>query len=72
MRNASGSAGAATRVRRGRRADPRRRVGTQGELPLEKANDNGWELLVRHRSHPDATEGPAAFLEKRAPRWADE
>ena len=42
------------------------------ELPLEKANDNGWELLVRHRSHPDATEGPAAFLEKRAPRWADE
>jgi enoyl-CoA hydratase/carnithine racemase len=31
--------------------------------------DLGWELIRRHRSHPDATEGPTAFLEKRAPRW---
>jgi enoyl-CoA hydratase/carnithine racemase len=41
------------------------------ELPLAKAYDNGWELLVRHRAHPDAAEGPAAFLEKREPNWAD-
>lgn len=32
--------------------------------------DLGWELIRRHWSHPDASEGPAAFLEKRAPRWA--
>jgi enoyl-CoA hydratase/carnithine racemase len=31
--------------------------------------DLGWELIRRHRSHPDATEGPAAFLEKRVPDW---
>lgn len=31
--------------------------------------DLGWELIRRHRSHPDATEGPTAFLEKRAPQW---
>lgn len=35
--------------------------------------DLGWELIQRHRAHPDAHEGPAAFIEKRAPRWsADE
>jgi enoyl-CoA hydratase/carnithine racemase len=32
--------------------------------------DLGWELIRRHRSHPDATEGPAAFLAKRAPMWS--
>lgn len=31
--------------------------------------DLGWELIQRHWSHPDATEGPVAFQEKRAPRW---
>jgi enoyl-CoA hydratase/carnithine racemase len=33
--------------------------------------DLGWELIRRHWAHPDAAEGPAAFLEKRAPRWSD-
>lgn len=33
--------------------------------------DLGWELIRRHRSHPDATEGPRAFLEKRDPRWSE-
>lgn len=41
------------------------------EMPLAEAYENGWDILVRHRAHPDAKEGPAAFLEKRAPRWAD-
>jgi enoyl-CoA hydratase/carnithine racemase len=31
--------------------------------------DLGWELIRRHRQHPDATEGPRAFLDKRDPRW---
>ncbi|MET7400735.1 enoyl-CoA hydratase-related protein [Dactylosporangium sp. NPDC005572] len=31
--------------------------------------DLGWELIRRHRAHPDATEGPAAFLAKRDPEW---
>ena len=39
------------------------------ELPLSKAYENGFEILVRHRAHPDAVEGPAAFMEKRAPVW---
>jgi enoyl-CoA hydratase/carnithine racemase len=34
--------------------------------------DLGWELVRRHRAHPDATEGPQAFLEKRIPRWSTE
>jgi enoyl-CoA hydratase/carnithine racemase len=34
--------------------------------------DLGWELVRRHRAHPDSTEGPAAFLEKRTPTWTPE
>lgn len=33
--------------------------------------DDAWSVVHRHFSHPDATEGPLAFVEKRAPRWAD-
>lgn len=33
--------------------------------------DLGWELVQRHWAHPDAKEGPAAFVEKREPRWQD-
>jgi enoyl-CoA hydratase/carnithine racemase len=33
--------------------------------------DLGWELIRRHWAHPDASEGPAAFLEKRDPRWSE-
>lgn len=29
----------------------------------------GWETIKAHWSHPDASEGPAAFQERRAPRW---
>lgn len=31
--------------------------------------DLGWELVQRHWAHPDSKEGPAAFGEKREPRW---
>jgi enoyl-CoA hydratase/carnithine racemase len=33
--------------------------------------DLGWEIIKRHRHHPDAIEGPAAFLERREPRWEE-
>jgi enoyl-CoA hydratase/carnithine racemase len=42
------------------------------ELPLSEATDRGFEAVMRHRDHPDATEGPAAFLEKRSPHWRPE
>lgn len=34
--------------------------------------DAGWQAVQDHWSHPDASEGPRAFLEKRAPQWADD
>lgn len=39
------------------------------EMPLSEAYDKGYELLMRHRDHPDAREGPAAFMAKRQPVW---
>lgn len=39
------------------------------ELPLDEAMERGWELVKLHRSHPDAREGPRAFVEKRPPVW---
>lgn len=33
--------------------------------------DLGWELVQKHWSHPDSKEGPAAFQEKREPRWLE-
>jgi E-phenylitaconyl-CoA hydratase len=39
------------------------------ELPLGEAMERGWEMVKRHRSHPDAREGPRAFMEKRPPVW---
>lgn len=40
------------------------------EMPLSEAYDKGYDLLMRHRDHPDATEGPAAFMAKRDPVWS--
>ena len=31
----------------------------------------GYDVLNRHRDHPDASEGPLAFREKRDPVWTD-
>ncbi|MGH6631983.1 enoyl-CoA hydratase/isomerase family protein [Sphingopyxis sp.] len=39
------------------------------ERPLSEGYDLGYEMVMRHRDHPDAAEGPAAFLEKRTPNW---
>lgn len=39
------------------------------DRPLDAAYEHGFEILIRHRSHPDALEGAQAFLEKRAPSW---
>jgi E-phenylitaconyl-CoA hydratase len=33
------------------------------------ALEHGWELLRSHWQHPDFTEGPRAFVEKRPPIW---
>lgn len=41
------------------------------EMPLSEAYAKGYEAVVRHRVHPDALEGPSAFLAKRPPQWSD-
>ncbi|MCR1785047.1 enoyl-CoA hydratase/isomerase family protein [Nocardioides carbamazepini] len=48
----------------------RRALRTFEDRLLETHLDLGWELIRRHRAHPDATEGPRAFLERRSPHWA--
>ena len=37
---------------------------------MRRHMDAGWKAVQDHWPHPDANEGPRAFLEKRAPRWA--
>ncbi len=39
------------------------------EHGYSEAHEQAWALLRLHWSHPDFTEGPKAFGEKRAPRW---
>jgi (E)-benzylidenesuccinyl-CoA hydratase len=39
------------------------------ERPLSDAMAEGWKLITAHWDHPDATEGPRAFVEKRPPQW---
>jgi enoyl-CoA hydratase/carnithine racemase len=41
------------------------------ERLLAAALDDGWRAIRAHWSHPDAREGPAARIEKRAARWQD-
>jgi len=40
-------------------------------LPLDEAMERSFEQLIRYREHPDAREGPAAFKEKRDPKWTE-
>ena len=42
------------------------------ERPLDQAYSHGFEILIRHRSHPDALEGTRSFIEKRQPVWNDD
>lgn len=39
------------------------------ERGLTDALEHGWREVFQHWSHPDSTEGPRAFAEKRPPRW---
>lgn len=39
------------------------------ERGLTEAMAEGWKLIVAHWDHPDASEGPRAFMEKRSPQW---
>lgn len=50
----------------------RRVMRTFEERLLATDMDLGWELIQRHRHHPDATEGPRAFLERRTPIWTED
>jgi E-phenylitaconyl-CoA hydratase len=38
-------------------------------LDHHAAAENAWRLVQHHRAHPDFTEGPRAFAERRPPRW---
>lgn len=40
------------------------------EPNLTRDNHDGYAAVLAHRDHPDAKEGPRAYLEKRPPRWA--
>jgi enoyl-CoA hydratase/carnithine racemase len=39
------------------------------DMGLDDGLKHGYQLLQAHLDHPDATEGPAAFMAKREPRW---
>jgi enoyl-CoA hydratase/carnithine racemase len=41
------------------------------EMGLHDACRAGGQQLIAMWGHPDQEEGPAAFAEKRAPRWAE-
>jgi enoyl-CoA hydratase/carnithine racemase len=53
-------------------AATRRQIRVFEDRLMERALDEGWAAIRAHWSHPDAQEGPAAFLERRQPRWVDE
>ena len=36
---------------------------------LDAALEVGWERIQDHYGHPDSSEGPRAFVEKRTPNW---
>ncbi|MEU5884734.1 enoyl-CoA hydratase/isomerase family protein [Spirillospora sp. NPDC047279] len=39
------------------------------EMPYTQSVEYAWGLVRSHWSHPDFTEGPLAFAERRPPRW---
>jgi enoyl-CoA hydratase/carnithine racemase len=40
------------------------------QVGLDEALKNTWQTIRQHTAHPDHSEGPAAMVEKRQPRWA--
>jgi enoyl-CoA hydratase/carnithine racemase len=42
------------------------------EMPYTQALEYGFGLVKTHWQHPDFTEGPRAFAERRPPRWHGE
>jgi len=50
-------------------AESKRAIWNALELPMSQALQSGYERVLRHRDHPDSTEGPASFAAKRDPRW---
>jgi len=46
-----------------------RAVWSSVEMPYTQAVEYGYTLLRMHWMHPDFTEGPRAFSERRQPRW---
>jgi len=47
----------------------KRAIWKSEDVGYHEALDHGWELLKSQWSHPDFKEGPAAFVEKRPPKW---
>ena len=47
----------------------KRAIWASEEMGYQAALVNGWDLLKSHWQHPDFSEGPAAFMDKRAPKW---
>lgn len=41
------------------------------QMGYQEACEYGWSLVRMHWSHPDATEGPRAFAERRSPNWTE-
>jgi enoyl-CoA hydratase/carnithine racemase len=41
------------------------------ECGLDVGLRRGWEIVMDHWAHPDASEGPRAFAQKRPPQWDD-
>ena len=39
--------------------------------PIQAELDAAWAAVVSQWGHPDAMEGPTAFVERRAPHWAE-
>lgn len=39
------------------------------QMGLDEALRAGWSLIMEQIDHPDAKEGPSAFVEKRSPVW---
>jgi enoyl-CoA hydratase/carnithine racemase len=38
---------------------------------LDASMERGWQAIRSHWQHPDASEGPRAFVERRDPEWDD-